>query len=347
MKTWDFLPIIVGLPGPELSEAERAVLQSVRPAGVILFARNVVEPDQVRELTSTLDQLEPQPFICIDLEGGGVNRLAGLWGALPSPSRAAAAGRRAVRALGEAAGAACCALGIHLDLAPAIDLETPSGLLARQGRTFSDDPQRVATLATVFTEGLAAWCVAGCLKHFPGLGAVELDTHEELPRLEADLDELAPHLAPFEALSERYQLVMTAHVIVPALGDEERPVSLAASAVRRAAELPGRPVVLSDDLEMGALAAWGDLEDRAVAAIVAGNHGVIVSKDFDRLESMAVRLKQEAADNSRFRQTLENATARLGTFQSSLFRASVSVPVPDDATVAQLWKQARREAEPR
>jgi len=347
MSERDFFPIVTGLPGPELKEADRAVLQAVRPAGIILFARNVITPDQVRELTGALDRLEPQPFVCIDLEGGAVNRLAGLWGSLPSPSRAAAAGRRAVRALGEAAGAACCALGVHLDLAPSVDLDTPLGLLAQQGRTFSDDPERVTTLAGVFAEGLSLWCVAGCLKHYPGLGAVGVDTHEELPRLDLDMDGLAPHMAPFENLAEAYGLVMTAHVIVPALGDGERPVSLDPSAVRRAAELPGRPVVLSDDLEMGALEAMGDLGDRAVAAIAAGNHGVILSKDFEGLEPLAARLEEEASGNPRFRQVIENATARLGTFRSSLCRFSASAPPPEDATVAQLWEQARREAEPR
>ncbi|NOZ93825.1 MAG: glycoside hydrolase family 3 protein [Acidobacteria bacterium] len=344
---WECLPLIAGIPGPELDDDQRRVLESVRPAGIILFGRNVVTPDQVRELTAALDELEPQPVICIDLEGGAVNRLAGLWGNLPSPSRAAAAGRRAVRALGEAAGAACCALGIHLDLAPAVDLETPEGLLARQGRTLSDDPERAVTLGAVFGEGLSSWCVAGCLKHFPGLGAVPVDTHEELPVLGMDDAGLAVHLAPFEALSESFQLVMMAHVVVPVLGDGERPVSLASAAVRRAAELPGSPVLLSDDLEMGALDAVGGIEDRVVAAIAAGNHGVIVSKQFDRLESIAGRLQAEAAENPRFRQSLENAVTRLGTYQSSLCRASGAVPVPGDATVAQLWEQARREAEPR
>ncbi|HHQ48386.1 MAG TPA: glycoside hydrolase family 3 protein [Acidobacteria bacterium] len=347
MSRPDLLPIITGVPGPVLSAEQRKVLEAVRPAGIILFARNIVTPEQVRELTTALDGLEPQPFISVDLEGGAVNRLAGIWGTLPSAARAAAAGRRAVRALGEAAGAACCALGIHLDLAPVVDLETPEGLLGAQKRCFSEDPLRVATLAAVFARGLEQWCVAGCLKHFPGLGAVVPDTHEELPRLDLDHGELTAHLAPFESLSELYGLVMTAHVIVPALGDGERPVSLAPQAVRRAAELPGHPVILGDDLEMGALASFGELPDRAVAALAAGNHGIIVSKAFDQLEAVAERLEEEAAASPRFRQILERATARLGTFQSSLCRASVSVPAPDDATVAQLWEHARNEAEPR
>ena len=184
--TTDFSPLIVGVPGPHLEIRELAVLEHVRPAGIILFARNVDTADQVRELVATFKELEPRPFVAVDLEGGVVNRLSGIWGDLPSPSAAAAAGRRAVRDLGEAAGASCRALGIHLDLAPVVDLDRPDGLIPRQGRCFGDNPERVATLARVFNDGLATWGVAGCLKHFPGLGSVVVDTHEELPTLASD-----------------------------------------------------------------------------------------------------------------------------------------------------------------
>jgi beta-N-acetylhexosaminidase len=86
----DEAPLIVGVPGPSIDARQLEVLAHVRPTGVILFARNIVSADQVRELTSSLDELEPRPFVAVDLEGGAVNRLAGLWGTLPSPSAAAA-----------------------------------------------------------------------------------------------------------------------------------------------------------------------------------------------------------------------------------------------------------------
>ncbi|NOZ78558.1 MAG: hypothetical protein GXP48_05155, partial [Acidobacteria bacterium] len=99
------LPLIVGVPGRALSAAETAVLEHVRPSGIILFSRNVESADQVRTLVHEIQNLEPEPFVCIDLEGGAVNRLTSLWGALPSPAAAAARGPGAVRALGAAAGA--------------------------------------------------------------------------------------------------------------------------------------------------------------------------------------------------------------------------------------------------
>jgi beta-N-acetylhexosaminidase len=342
----DTLPLVVGLPGPELDREVRAILEEVRPAGVILFSRSVESAPQVRSLVLSLQELEHSPFVAVDLEGGAVNRLAALWGTLPCPARAAVAGRRAVRALGEAAGAACRNLGIHLDLAPVVDLECPDGLIARQSRTLGDNPERVATLARVFLEGMSSWCVGGCLKHFPGLGAVTVDTHEKLPTLTLDEEQLRPHLEAFAALSEETALVMMAHVVVPRLGDGKRPASLSPTLVERAAKLPGSPVVLSDDLEMGALAEWGDLPDRAVAAVKARNHGVIFGKSFSRLPDIADRLREEAERDSGLRSRLQDVSARLGTLRRDLCRVSASVPAPDDTTVAQLWEQARRESEP-
>ncbi len=342
----DTLPLVVGLPGPTLGRDERELLEEARPAGVILFARSVESADQVRELVVALQDLDHPPFVAVDLECGAVNRLAGLWGTLPSPARAAAVGRRAVRALGEAAGAACRALGIHLDLAPVVDLERPDGMIARQSRCLGDDPERVATLARVFQHGLAAWCVGGCLKHFPGLGAVDVDTHERLPVLEMDEEALRPHLEAFASLSEEIPIVMVGHVVVPRLGDAKRPASLSATLVDRAARLPGSPVVLADDLEMGALESWGDLPDRVLAALRAHNHGVIIGRAFARVAEVADRLREEAENDTSLRSRLVEVSARLGTLRRDLCRLSASVPAPDDTTVAQLWEQARREAEP-
>ncbi len=106
MRKTESLPLVVGLPGTTVTDDDRALLERVRPAGVILFSRNIETPDQVRELVNGLEDFEPRPFVSADLEGGIVNRLSPLWGDLPAPAEAAAAGRRAVRTLGEAAGAA-------------------------------------------------------------------------------------------------------------------------------------------------------------------------------------------------------------------------------------------------
>lgn len=344
MRAFESMPLVIGLPGPVLDDRQRRVLERVQPSGVILFSRNIETAEQTRELAAALRELEPQPFLCADLEGGMVNRLEALWGKLPTPAAAATAGRRAVRALGEAAGAACRSLGIQLDLAPVVDLDCPGGCLGSQGRCLGSDAERVVVLARLFNEGLQSWGVSGCTKHFPGLGTVGADTHHELPVLASGPAELERQLAVFAALGPEIPAVMMAHVVAPGLGDAERPASLSRAVVERAAALPGSPVVLSDDLEMGALAGWGDLPQRVVAALAARSHGALVCKAFERLEDIARHLTELAGADSKVSGRLVEAAARMGTLRVELCQRTAAVPAPDDETVAQLWEQARKEA---
>jgi beta-N-acetylhexosaminidase len=339
------VPLIVGIPGLEISPGERKILDRVKPLGIILFSRNIESADQVRELVLSLRDMDPRPFVCIDLEGGVVNRLTALWGDLPSPAEAASAGLKAMEALGDAAGAACRALGIHLDFAPVIDLERPNGLIALQGRSLSSSAERSATLARAFSEKLTPWAVSGCIKHFPGLGAVEIDTHEALPTLDRFMEDLDEHIGVFASVSFDIPIVMVGHVVAPGLGENEKPASLSPQIVQLALDLPGRPVVLSDDLEMGALEELGDLPELVVAALRARNHGVLVCKAFDQLENIAERLSREVKRDPSFGDILDEGRVRLGTLARDLCRQAAAVPAPDDATVAQLWEKARKMAE--
>jgi beta-N-acetylhexosaminidase len=339
-------PLIVGIPGPHLGPEEIEVLEAVRPVGVILFGRNIVSTAQVRDLATGVRELSGDPFLAVDLEGGMVNRLAALWGTLPSAQRAGAAGRKAVRTVGEAAGAACRRLGIQLDLAPVVDLSTPGGLLAAQGRCLSDDTERVAALAAVFLDGLHSWCVGGCVKHYPGLGTVAEDTHETLPTLDLTPSDLAVSTQPFRLTTEQAGAVMMAHVRVPGIGDPNLPASLDPALVERAASLPGNPTGLSDDLDMGALTAFGTLPELAEAALRAGNHGLLICNSWRALPAVAEHLRDVADKRPGFRARTEEAVSRLVTLSRELCRAFAAEPAPDDRTVAQLWEQARKEAEP-
>ncbi len=342
--TSDMLPIVVGIPGPVLLDEEREVLERVRPAGVVLFDRNIRNPDQVRDLTASLRDLEPEPFICVDLEGGRVNRFTALWGRLPAPARSARAGRKAVRALGDAAGAACRALGVQINFAPVVDLAVDGGRLTSEERCWHEDPERVRTFAEVFAKTQANWCVSSCLKHYPGLGAVLVDTHHELPVLELGPSALERHLMPYLGLAEAVGAVMVGHAITPALGDEDRPASLSPKVIEHARALPGGPVVLSDDLDMGALTPIGSLEELALSALRSGVHGVLVCRSFGKLESIASAIRDAVDGEPSLRIRVNEATSRLGTLRRELCRTGGSVPAPDDATVSQLWQQARTEA---
>jgi beta-N-acetylhexosaminidase len=344
MRRIESLPLVVGLPGTTVTNEDRALLERVRPAGIILFSRNFETPDQARELVANLEDLEPRPFVTADLEGGMVNRLTALWGDLPAPAEAANAGQRAVRALGQAAGAACRNLGIQLDLAPVVDLDCPGGCLGGQKRCFGADPERVIALAQVFNEGLGEWGVSGCTKHFPGLGPVPADTHEELPVLDTDEEALERQLSVFSELGTTYPVVMVAHVVTPGFGDAERPASLSRTIVERAANLPGSPVVLADDLEMGALDGWGSLPERVITAIHARNHGILICNACDRIEEIAEHIDAINAEDPSISPRLNDMNARMGTLSRDLQQKAAAVPAPDEKTVADLWEQARREA---
>ena len=260
-----------GVAGAELDEGERALLAELRPGGIVLFARNVAGREQLAALVRELRALPSRPYVAVDLEGGRVNRLAALLGPLPAVGDAARAGTEAVRALGEAAGAACAHFGIGVDLAPVADVARPDGWLAGEARCLGATAAAVRGGAAAFLAGLERFGVAGCLKHYPGLGSGAVDSHRELPLLD---DTVADDAEVFGALAAPGRAVMVAHALAPALGDGASPASLSRTVVRRLRAWPGP--VLADDLEMGALAAHGSVPERAAAALAAGCDQVLV-----------------------------------------------------------------------
>jgi beta-N-acetylhexosaminidase len=173
---------------------------------------------------------------------------------------------------------------------------------------------------------------------------VPADTHEELPILESDQEELNHQINVFEELGPDFPTVMVAHVVAPGLGDAERPASLSRTVVEQAANLSGSPVVLADDLEMGALGEWGDLPDRVILAVHARNHGLLICNACDRIDEIANQLRESAETDPTVAARLVEMAARMGTLARDLHQRAAAVPAPDDETVEQLWEQARRDA---
>ena len=256
----------VGLEGPELAPAERDILRRFPPRGVILFRRNLASIDGLERLVAELRDLDV-PHLFLDQEGGPVDRLREL--VAPSPSLARSARTGTARRAGEAAGAMLAALGFDVDLAPVVDRGlSGAGALVLGERCASDDPGAIVRSAGDFLDGLHARGVGGCLKHFPGLGRARLDTHKALPALSDDRGEEALDLEPFRRLMERARAVMISH----AAGRDGSPASLspavATDLLRQRLRFSG--AAFSDDLEMGALADFGGLPERAARASAAG-----------------------------------------------------------------------------
>jgi beta-N-acetylhexosaminidase len=329
----------VGIGGTALTAAEAEVLRQYPPWAVILFRRNIESAGQVLELAGEIRDLPGPPRICVDQEGGPVDRLAALFG--PSISFREAAAEGLARRAGELAGEACARLALDVDLAPVVDRLLP-GASERvlRDRCASGDPEAVASAAGAFLAGLHARGVGGCVKHFPGLGRADLDTHKELPVIPADPEEERRDLAAFQATMDLAGAVMVSH----AGGPGGRPASLseeiATELLRSRMGFTG--AAFSDDLEMGALAAFGSLPERCAAACRAGCDLLFVCSRFSDypgcVEEVAKRVPAAR---------LEEAVRRLGGYAAHLegIRAAARIPDrPPSALIADIAALKSRES---
>ncbi len=264
---------VVGIAGPVLCAEEAAFFAALPPAGVILFARNIVDPAQLAALAEAIRTACPGAELLVDQEGGRVARLRPPhWRAHPPAAahgalhgRDAQAGLRAAWLTGALIGCDCADFDVVC--APVLDVAAPGADAAVVGdRSFGTDPGDVAALGGAFAAGLLAAGVIPVMKHAPGHGRATVDSHHALPVVDAA--DLAADIAPFVA-NRDLPWAMTAHIVYTAL-DPDRPATLSprvlAEVIRGRIGFDG--VLVSDDLAMSAL--QGPPEARAVAALAAG-----------------------------------------------------------------------------
>lgn len=271
--------VIVGIAGPELAAAERALFLAYPPAGFILFQRNCREPAQLAALTADLRALFPERRVpvLVDQEGGRVTRLKPPhWPSLPAAGRAGAlacrdrrAGTEAARLLGRVIAHDLAAAGIDVDCAPCLDVGCAETTAAIGDRAFADDPVLVGELGRAFIAGLGEGGVLPVIKHLPGHGRARTDSHLALPVVDVGLDELERvDLVPFRMCADA-PFAMTAHLLFPRL-DPDRPATqspwIIQDVIRGRIGFEG--LLLSDDLGMGALT--GGMAQRALLALDAG-----------------------------------------------------------------------------
>ncbi|MDO9362215.1 MAG: beta-N-acetylhexosaminidase [Sphingopyxis sp.] len=272
------IPAIFGLSGLTLTADERAFFRDSDPAGYILFGRNVENREQVRRLTDELRSLDGRETlpILIDQEGGRVARMKSPeWPNFPSGAafddlyeRAPASAIEAARLNAMALAAMLSEVGINVDCLPLLDVRQPGASDIIGDRALGSEPMRVAALGRAILSGLQDGGVVGIVKHIPGHGRALLDSHKELPVVDALDRDLQTDLAPFAALRDA-AMAMTCHVVFTAW-DAERPATLSPiiidSVIRQRIGFHG--LLMSDDLDMEALS--GDVPSRAAAAVAAG-----------------------------------------------------------------------------
>lgn len=267
--------ICCGFEGTTLTAEVREVLREARPSGVILFKRNLESPIHAAELVAELKHHRAREplFASIDQEGGRVARLGppltvwppmGTVGQLDDPTLC--------EQIGRALAAELRAVHIDVNFAPVLDVHTHADNPVIGDRAFGSTPEAVARLGVGLIRGLQAGGVAPCGKHFPGHGDTDLDSHTHLPRVPHDTDRLrAIEWPPFKAaIDAGLDAVMTAHVIVEGL-DPDTPATLSPQALAPLRTTLGfQGVVISDDIEMKALADHHRLDAIAVDGLNAG-----------------------------------------------------------------------------
>ena len=266
---------VFGCAGPELDEDERAFFRDADPVGFILFQRNCVDRSQIRRLVAELrDSVgRADAPILIDQEGGRVARLRPPeWPSYPSPARLAALGasaEEAVRLGARLIAADLHELGITVDCLPLLDIPVPGADPIIGDRAYGDEPQTVARLGRAVCEGLLAGGVLPVIKHIPGHGRGNVDSHLALPVVDASRAELErTDFAPFRALADM-PWAMTAHIVYTAV-DPDRPATLSPLVIEDVIRgwIGYDGILISDDLSMQALG--GDFASRASGAIAAG-----------------------------------------------------------------------------
>jgi beta-N-acetylhexosaminidase len=294
-------PAIFGLSGPVLTDRERAFFEKVRPFGFILFARNIVDPAQVKALTASLKPLaaaDPCPIL-IDQEGGRVARLRPPhWPAYPrgevfgrlfrlDPDAA----RRAIYLNSRLIAADLHDLGITVDCLPVLDVPARGGHDVIGDRAYGRDPDTVARLGREAVTGLLDGGVLPVIKHIPGHGRATADTHFELPTVRTRRATLRrTDFAPFKALADA-PFAMTAHVIYADI-DPDFPATTSRMVIdhviRKAIGFDG--ALMSDDLNMHALS--GTLAERAFASQQAGcDLALHCNGNYDDMEAVASGLQ--------------------------------------------------------
>jgi len=269
--------LLSGVPGPELDSATAATFRRVQPGGFILFGRNIQSPLQLRKLIDDLRDLSGvEPVITIDQEGGRVSRLREIGSEPPNAQQLRDKGDAAlIRRHGHITGRLLRLFGFNLDLCPVLDISFDDDAdNSLRGRCYGKSVEQVIALAGAFNEGLRGEGVASCGKHFPGYSAAKIDAHHELPDIDRSRAELdAEELAVFRHFADKVDSMMICHAFYPALESTRTPASLSRAVITGLLrqEFGFRGLIMTDDLDMGAILNHYGLEETIRLAITAGN----------------------------------------------------------------------------
>ncbi|HVO61860.1 MAG TPA: beta-N-acetylhexosaminidase [Terriglobales bacterium] len=336
--------LIIGFEGAGMSAKLESLLREVQPSGVILFARNIVSVQQTHELLQACRRLLPvSPFLCVDMEGGLVDRLKKALEPAPAPAEVFASGdRKLFRRHGRIIGEECRSAGFNVDFAPVSDLATAVSRSVLASRAVSADAKEVSAYVGEFLRGLKSAGVLGCGKHFPGLGEGRLDSHQYLPVINKPWEQLwGEDLIPYRKLRREFPFVMVAHAAYPAVTRDSTPASLSrfwiTDILRKKIGFKG--LVISDDLEMGGVTSAAPVEQAAVAHIRAGGDICLICHKENVIRRAYEALADEAQRDTKFSRQVKEAVKRIANFKKKTAVLRRHVPAPTPESVQRLTRQ--------
>ncbi|MGE8495943.1 MAG: beta-N-acetylhexosaminidase [Pseudomonas sp.] len=273
--------LMLDIAGTWLTADDRQILRQPEVGGLILFARNIEHPSQVRELSASIRAVRPDLLLAVDQEGGRVQRLR--QGFIRLPAMRAIADNPNADELAEHCGwlmaTEVLAVGLDLSFAPVLDLDHRRSAVVGS-RAFEGNAALAAQLAGAFIRGMSAAGMAATGKHFPGHGWAEADSHVAIPVDERSLEEIrAVDLQPFVRLAGQLAAVMPAHVIYPQVDSQPAGFSRRWLQDILRGELGFQGVIFSDDLSMAGAHVVGDAACRIEAALNAGCDMGLVCND--------------------------------------------------------------------
>jgi beta-N-acetylhexosaminidase len=284
--------ILTGVPGYELDPETAAMFRRIQPGGFILFGRNIQSAAQLRKLIDDLRDLsDVEPIITIDQEGGRVSRLRLIGNEPPNAQQLRDRGDVVlVRRHGDITGRLLRLFGFNLDLCPVLDISFDDDAdNSLRGRCYGRSVDEVIRLAGAFNDGMRGQGILSCGKHFPGYSAATVDAHHDLPKIErsrAELDQ--EELAVFREFVGAVDSMMICHGWYPAFHATKRPASLSREIVTGLLreEFGYDGLIMTDDLDMGAILNEYGLDETIRLAVEAGNDWVMICHRVAEIEKV-------------------------------------------------------------
>lgn len=326
---------MAGMPGPKLDPATQRLIEKWGLGGIILFSRNIIDPQQLAKLTNDLQKTAMKSqgiplFLAVDQEGGRVARLREPF--TPFEGNSAVGNdlqaEKMARKFGEITAMEMGLVGLNMNMAPVLDVGSEAVEKHLEGRTFGSDPAKVGHLGRIVIDSLQHNGIMAVGKHFPGLGRSPLDPHHALPTIDANAREMETrHLPPFqEAIKAGVSAIMTSHAVYPAL-DPDRPGTLShiiqTDLLRNRMGFEG--LIITDDLEMGAIQKGAGPAAAAVDAFEAGCDILLICENQNNVTRAMAMLRNRLLQNETLLPAFHRSVARVAAAKEKFLKNQAPV----------------------